>query len=347
MAPLCRPAPVPAPVIQERPAIVNIKMLAPSMLLSALLAACGAAPAAPPAPATPSQAAQVTAAGAPAVSITVAHTFGETTVEQPVTRIVAISEELLELPIALGIKPVGIGSSRVEATAGQPFAYRYLPAERIGEPVFVGTEDAPSLEAIAALQPDLILNPDGYGQEQHDRLAQIAPTLSYNASTRLFWKQALADLAQLTGTEAAAAQLSAAFDSELAKSRELLAPVVTSRPRVALVFLPSPTYTALINEQFAFGAILADLGLQISAPAAAEFNADGVATISNELLGDLDADSVVVYRFSTDRLPADAILAQSAAPVLDYVIDTERPAAGPITDFDYLRDLTGLLIDAP
>ena len=279
--------------------------------------------------------------------LTIQHEDGATTFTAPVARIVTLSEEMMELPIALGIYPVGTASERVTTVEqGDTFTYSYAPAVSQTAITYVGLESAPSLEAIALLQPDLIITPNGYGKERYAQLSQIAPTLTFDGADRLYWQEALRLLAQLTGKSAEAEQVSTAFDTALAEARTQLAPIVAAKPRLALLFLPAPTMTFMINQQFAFGATFADLGMTIVVPEKVEFNEAGSAQVSDEIVAQVETDAFVSYRFSTERFTIDELLASHSAPKLDYIINPERPAAGPITDFDYLRDLTALLVNA-
>lgn len=289
-------------------------------------------------------AAPTTAAAFP---ITIEHDDGETTFTEPVERIVTLSEEMMELPIALGIYPVGTASERTpNAEQGKPFTYRYAEAVSQSAMTYVGLESAPSLEAIALLQPDLIITPNGYGKERYDQLTQIAPTLTFDGADRLYWQAALPALAQLLGKEAAAQQVIAAFDAELNEARRRLAPIVATKPRLALLFLPAPTMTFMVNQQFAFGATLADLGMEIVSPDSVTFNEAGSVQVSDEVVAQVATDAFIIFRFTAERFTIDELLTSHPAPKLDYIINTERPAAGPITDFDYLRDLAALLVSA-
>ena len=254
---------------------------------------------------------------------------------------------MMELPIALGIYPVGTASERTpNAEQGKPFTYRYAAAVSQSAMTYVGLESAPSLEAIALLQPDLIITPNGYGKERYDQLTQIAPTLTFDGADRLYWQTALPIVAQLIGKEAAAQQVITAYDAQLNDARTQLAPIVATKPRLALLFLPAPTMTFMVNQQFAFGATLADLGMEIVTPGSVTFNEAGSAQVSDEVVAQLATDAFIIFRFTTDRFTIDELLTGHPAPKLDYIINTERPAAGPITDFDYLRDLTALLVNA-
>lgn len=82
---------------------------------------------------------------------------GEIRLDAVPQRIVTIYEESTELIVALGLKPVGTGSNRLATTdPARVFDGYYLTPEQIGTPTFVGSGPF-NLEAIAALEPDLIL----------------------------------------------------------------------------------------------------------------------------------------------------------------------------------------------
>ena len=114
------------------------------LLLSVALTACVvSAPAANTISATP--------AGA-TFPVTIKHDEGETTFTKPVERIVTLSEEMMELPIALGIYPVGTASERTpNAEQCKPFTYSYAEAVSQSPMTYVGLESATSLRAIALL----------------------------------------------------------------------------------------------------------------------------------------------------------------------------------------------------
>jgi iron complex transport system substrate-binding protein len=128
-----------------------------------LAAGCGAPPAAPPAPATRS----------------VTHRFGTFEVPTDPQRVVGIEGRRdLETALALGLRPVGIGSNALYGgDALAPFVD--LPLE--GVEVIQQTE--PSLEQIAALRPDLILTRDLNIEELRDELVAIAPVVPVGSGT--------------------------------------------------------------------------------------------------------------------------------------------------------------------
>ena len=103
--------------------------------------------------------------------VTVSHDGGETTLEQAPERIVALEWHLVEDLLVLGIQPTAIAD--VEG-----FKTWVTIDEELGEDVQdVGTRQEPSLEALAAAEPDLILGLDYRDIAIYDQLNDIAPTI--------------------------------------------------------------------------------------------------------------------------------------------------------------------------
>ncbi|MFX3675015.1 MAG: ABC transporter substrate-binding protein [Paenisporosarcina sp.] len=104
-------------------------------------------------------------------SYTVTHAMGETTIKGEPKRIVILTNEGIEALLAMGITPVGA----VEAWTGDTW-YEHT-AEQLKDTKSVGTESEPSLEAIAALKPDLIIGNKMRQEKVYDQLSKIAPTV--------------------------------------------------------------------------------------------------------------------------------------------------------------------------
>src|SRR4051812_21324587 len=110
-----------------------------------------------------------------AFPVTVSTAFGDVTVDEEPTRVVALGWSDAETALALGVQPVGASDWLAFGGEGVgPWAEgRYDEAPEIIETL------EPSLEAIAALQPDLILDTRSPAtQERYDALGAIAPTVS-------------------------------------------------------------------------------------------------------------------------------------------------------------------------
>ncbi|WP_369139143.1 iron-siderophore ABC transporter substrate-binding protein [Modestobacter versicolor] len=114
-------------------------------------------------------------ASSDAFPVTVPTAFGDVTVEEEPVRVVALGWGDAETALALGVQPVGASDWLAFGGEGVgPWAEGlYDEAPEIIETL------EPSYEAIAALQPDLILDTKSPAtQERFDTLSEIAPTIS-------------------------------------------------------------------------------------------------------------------------------------------------------------------------
>jgi iron complex transport system substrate-binding protein len=110
-----------------------------------------------------------------AFPVTVSTAFGDVTVDQEPTRVVALGWGDAETALALGVQPVG--ASDWLAFGGEGVG-PWAAGEYDQAPEIIDTVE-PSFEAIAALKPDLILDTRSPAtQERYDTLSAIAPTIS-------------------------------------------------------------------------------------------------------------------------------------------------------------------------
>lgn len=175
-----------------------------------LLTACGGSPQPPE--------------GAPepggAGTITVTDAEGEVTLPAPATRVVALEWVYAEDLIALGVPPVGVAD-----VAGYN-RFVTAPDAALPESVTdVGTRQEPSLEAIRALRPDLIITDQNRAAANADQLRDIAPTLIFNTARADIdgytdMVQALNTIATATGTEQRAVQLLQRVDQTVESVRQ-------------------------------------------------------------------------------------------------------------------------------
>ncbi|WBU38034.1 iron-siderophore ABC transporter substrate-binding protein [Homoserinibacter sp. YIM 151385] len=118
-----------------------------------------------------------------AFPVTIEHVYGETTIEAKPERVATVAWANHEVPLALGVVPVGME----KATWGDDDGNGILPwvedalAELGGEePVLFDGGDGIDFEAIADTQPDVILaSYSGLTEEEYDTLSKIAPTVAY------------------------------------------------------------------------------------------------------------------------------------------------------------------------
>jgi iron complex transport system substrate-binding protein len=163
-------------------------------------------------------AAESSSAGA--FPVTVPTAFGDVTVEEEPTRIVALGWSDAETALALGVQPVGASDWLGFGGEGVgPWAEGlYDEAPEIIETL------EPSLEAVAALEPDLILDTRSDGtQERYDLLSAIAPTIGQPEEVGPYqtsWEQQLELVSQALGRTDEAADVTADVEQQFADARE-------------------------------------------------------------------------------------------------------------------------------
>lgn len=219
-----------------------IHRLSTMLALLVLLVACGAAPAGESLTAPAGETHTITDARGTQIVVPVAP-----------QRVVTLTEHDLDSALALDITPVGSVNGRGQA--GLP---AYL-ADHTAGVASVGSLAEPSLEAIVALGPDLILagNLIAPIEALLPELQQIAPVVqTYNAGDD--WQTAFAGTAAALNRSAAAEAFLADYNERAAAIRATLptdqtseASVVRWMPQGPVVMVPS-TFSSLV---------LADLGL--------------------------------------------------------------------------------------
>lgn len=171
----------------------------------------------------------IVAVQAQSFPVTVQHAYGESVVPEKPQRIVTWGWSTQDAVIALGEVPVGIphfsyGGDENGALRWTKEAVAALGAEF---PTILPAGGEPPVEAIAALQPDLILAVySGLTQEQYDVLSGIAPVVAFPETV---WDTSWQDTITITGeaigkkaeAEALVAELEQFIADETAKYPQL------------------------------------------------------------------------------------------------------------------------------
>ncbi|MGO3146303.1 MAG: iron-siderophore ABC transporter substrate-binding protein [Leucobacter sp.] len=126
---------------------------------------------------------KISAAGADGFPVTIEHAYGETVIEQAPVRVATVAWANHEVPLALGVVPVGMS----KATWGDDDGDGVLPwvedqLDKLGAetPVLFDETDGIDFDAVNETQPDVILAAySGLTQEEYDRLSKIAPVVAY------------------------------------------------------------------------------------------------------------------------------------------------------------------------
>ncbi|QDC08050.1 iron-siderophore ABC transporter substrate-binding protein [Oceanicola sp. D3] len=115
--------------------------------------------------------------------VEIEHAYGTTVVPEPPLRVATVNWSNQEVPIALGVVPVGMAAANFGDDNGDgvlPWVAQRL-AELGGEsPVLFDEGDGIDFEAVAATEPDVILAAhSGLSEQDYRILSQIAPTIAY------------------------------------------------------------------------------------------------------------------------------------------------------------------------
>ncbi|WP_031014464.1 ABC transporter substrate-binding protein [Streptomyces sp. NRRL F-5727] len=207
---------------------------------------------------------------------TLTHAMGTTEVKAAPKRVVVLDVGELDNVVSLGVKPVGYAPS--EGDDGIP---GYL-AKDAGSPKSVGTINNLNLEAIANLQPDLILGSQLRAADKYDELSKIAPTV-FSIRPGFTWKENyLLNAAALDKTAEAKTKL-AAYET---KVKQLGTDIGPNKPTISMVrYLPGKI--RLYAKASFIGTILEDAGL----PRPENQQIDELAAeISPEKIDQADAD---------------------------------------------------------
>jgi iron complex transport system substrate-binding protein len=180
------------------------------LAVAAVLAACGADPGGD------TGAPEAGGSGGGAFPVTVSTAFGDVTVEEEPARVVALGWSDAETALALGVQPVG--ASDWLAVGGDGLG-GWVEASYDEAPEMIETLE-PSYEAIAALEPDLILDTRSPATaDRHELLSNIAPTIGQPEGVGPYlttWQQQLELVGQALGRSDEAAELTAEVEQAFA-----------------------------------------------------------------------------------------------------------------------------------
>jgi iron complex transport system substrate-binding protein len=257
----------------------------------------------------------VSVAALAAVPMTMAreitHAMGVTDVPDDPQRIVVLTNEGTEALLAVGITPVGA----VKSFLGDPW-YDHIAAE-MADVTVVGEESAVNLEAIAALQPDLIIGNKTRQEKIYEQLSAIAPTVMAER-LRGDWKINMALYTDAAGKGAEGAAALAAFDARTAKLAEEAGPLLDEE--ISLVRFMAGKTRIYYNDTFA-GLILKQIGFKRPPAQDLPTFADDVG---KERIPDFAGDRLFYFTYETGDGAGDAQAADWTADPLWQNLDVVK-----------------------
>lgn len=229
------------------------------------------------------------------------HAMGETEVPAHPERVVVLDSSFLDSAIALGVTPVG--ATEGAAGLGLP---AYLPESVHDDVAIVGETNTPNLEAIAELDPDLIIGARVRHEALYEDLQGIAPTV-FSESSGTNWTSQVT----LTGDALNLADdVTSLLDQFDARAADVGAAIGAADMTATIVrFLPDET--RLYGPGTFSGSVLTAVGFDLGdKPYADPYS---MAMISAEQIELLDADVIFATTYG---------VGESSRPVFEELWDT-------------------------
>lgn len=294
--------------------------------------------------------------------ITIEHGLGTTVIERKPERVATVAWANHEVPLALGIVPVGFARANFGDDDGDgllPWVTEKLNELGAERPVLFDEGDGIDFEAVAATNPDVILAAySGLTQAEYDMLSQIAPVIAYpDAPWSTDWREMIRLNSAGIGMPAEGEEMIAGIEAEIAQ-------VVAERPVLkekSAMFITHLNESDLSTINFYTTSdtrvrFFADLGL--SAPSsvlAASTPGRFSGSVSAERIDAFDdVDIVVTYGDDKllEQLAANPLTSRMPAVANGAIVMLDRGPAGtaanptPLSISWVLQDYADRLRDA-
>jgi len=287
----------------------------------------------------PSAATTGDGSGAAEFPITIEHALGTTTIEALPERVATVNWANHEVPLALGVVPVGMAAANFGDDDGDgllPWVEERLEELGAETPVLFDETDGIDFEAVSDTAPDVILAAySGLTQEDYDTLSEIAPVVAYPETA---WATPWREMIQLNSE---AIGLGAQGDALIAEIEQEIADVTAQHPQLAgaaTMFLTHVDESDLSQVSFytrhdTRALFFEDLGLATPGSIAdASATTDKFAlTVSAEQVDTFaDVDVIVTYGGAdlVAVLEADPLLSQIPAVANGAIVSL--PGSSPV-----------------
>uniref|UniRef100_A0A7C1T5M9 Iron-siderophore ABC transporter substrate-binding protein n=1 Tax=Agrobacterium albertimagni TaxID=147266 RepID=A0A7C1T5M9_9HYPH len=268
----------------------------------------------------------------------ISHALGQTTVPAKPQRVATVAWANHEVPLALGIVPVGMAAANFGDDDGDgllPWVSERLKSLGADAPVLFDEGDGIDFEAVAGTAPDVILAAySGLSQSDYDTLSQIAPVIAYpQAPWSTDWRETIrfdsAGMGMSPDGEALIADIEQKIAAEVAKYPEL------KGKRAMFVTHLDATDLSIVNfytTQDTRVRFFADLGLSMpKSVMQASTTGSFAGSISAEQI-DLfdDVDILVTYgdQALIEAMKANPLLSHMPAVKHDAIVTLGRDPVG-------------------
>lgn len=294
--------------------------------------------------------------------VTIRHAFGTTVIAKKPERVATVAWANHEVPLALGIVPVGFAAANFGDDDGDgllPWVAERLAELKADRPVLFDEGDGIDFEAVAATRPDVILaSYSGLSQADYDTLSQIAPVIAYpQAPWSTDWRDMIrlnsAGLGMASEGEVLIAEIEAKIAAEVAAHPDLRGKSAMFVTHLDATDLSMVNFYTTHDTRVRF---FKDLGLATPksvADASAGNSFSG--SISAERIDAFDdVDIVVTYgdHRLVEAMSANPLLARMPAVAHNAVVTLGRDPVGtaanptPLSIAWVLKDYVALLAEA-
>lgn len=282
-------------------------------------------------------------------SRTVPTVYGDVTVDGEPHTIVTLYEGALDSAIAVGTQPVGAVITR----GGQSVA-NYIQ-DAAGDINIVGTPSETNLEAVIALQPDIILASAWTNEEQYQLLSRIAPTIvpDVPAFQDDSWKRELTVFALALGREDRAVEVIDEVAQRAAEVREHVESATANGERDTSLVRWMPQGPLVMAEGLFSASILAAAGFEVDDADLVKEGRPHSQPLSQENLSLMDHSWIFLATLNDDGLEALEAARQSpaflrlSANSADQIVPVDgtlwTSASGPLAAMAILDDIEAAL----
>ncbi len=239
-------------------------------------------------------------------AVTVSGAFGEATIEGTPQRIVALSTTDADFVFAAGAKPIAVPIlEQSNAATGGTGIY---PWQKSLYPADTPKVDAPatdiSVEAVAALDPDLIVATGFWGLDEkvYGALSDIAPVVHFDTEANAdAWQDNVRKVGKAVGGTEKAEESITAAEASMTSVREAN-PKLAGKKYNAIISPSEDGLYFLCSEEDNMSRAMKGLGLELSDYAKTVECDGGKGEVSWENLPKLDADLLWVIPDTADQM---------------------------------------------
>ncbi|HBW29952.1 MAG TPA: iron siderophore-binding protein [Nostoc sp. UBA8866] len=187
------------------------------------------------------------------------HPLGETCIPLHPQRIIAMDEDILEILVALDLKPIAVAINFDEWSSREKQLWQ--KAEGI-DSIVIGNHGILNLEKMLLLKPDLILGlAESTDRKSYELFSQIAPTVTVDYA-QTAWRDVLLRVGNIIGKTEQAQKLIAEFQQRIEKLRVIVKNKL-GKTKISVVRVYNYFHKTIeFRSNFSFpGSLLVELGL--------------------------------------------------------------------------------------